>query len=90
MELDGEAAKDEKELTDLIGKYEGLVTRDDQRAALANVKTVLQALSWGLPRAARSQQEGKPVEAETQSLAAGKVAPNRSQPSPTSTIASKT
>ena len=73
VELDGEAAKDEKELTDLVGKYEGLVTRDDQRAALANVKTVLQAYCEAGRKLREVSKEGKPEETQTQLLAAGKV-----------------
>jgi methyl-accepting chemotaxis protein len=72
-ELDGVAAADEKDLSDMVAKYESFVNRDDKRVAYAKVTAALQAYTDAGHRLRDASKEGKADEIQAQLLNAGKV-----------------
>jgi methyl-accepting chemotaxis protein len=72
-ELDGVAAADEKELSDMVGKYESFVNRDDKRAAFSKVTSLLQSYTEAGHKLRELSKEGKPDEVQAQLMVAGKV-----------------
>jgi len=72
-ELDGVAADDEKELADMVGKYESFVNREDKRAAYTKVAALLQAYTEAGHKLREVSKGGKPEEIQAQLVSIGKI-----------------